>query len=295
MPVGRFVYRILRPFLVDPGRPGLFSVQNISGRPELRRAHGKAVRARSGTYARARMLGTYASLVVVLAGATATGQAALAVCGRRRWSGIAPAVGLAALCALAWGTVRLPGEGTTAAIACGLAAAVAAVFLRGRVEGTDEALRRAAPVALGAVALASVPFIVEGRFGILGTGLNPDMSQHLFAVDRLAAGGSERLVDDGYPLGPHSIVVALSALGPSTVAGLRRADRGDRRRRVPGGLGAARPRARRGGGSCGALLRRASPTWSRLPTCRARSRRRWRRCSSSRSPSGWASSRGSGR
>ncbi len=163
------------------------------------------------------MLGTYASLVAVLAGATATGQAVLGVCGRRRWSGIAPAVGLAALCALAWGTVRLPGEGTTAAIACGLAAAVAAVFLRGRVDGTDEALRRAAPVALGAVALASVPFIVEGRFGVLGTGLNPDMSQHLFAVDRLAAGASEWLVADGYPLGPHAIVVALSALGPSTV------------------------------------------------------------------------------
>ena len=68
-----------------------------------------------------------------------------------------------------------------------------------------------------ALALASLPFIVERRFGILGTGLNPDMSQHLFAVDRLAAGGSERLIADGYPLGPHAIVVAISALGPSTV------------------------------------------------------------------------------
>ena len=43
------------------------------------------------------------------------------------------------------------------------------------------------------------------------------MSQHLFAVDRLAAGGSERLIDAGYPLGPHSIVAAISSLGPSTV------------------------------------------------------------------------------
>ena len=47
-------------------------------------------------------------------------------------------------------------------------------------------------MALAARLAASVPFLVEGRFGILGTGLNPDMSQHLFAADRLAqgAGGS---------------------------------------------------------------------------------------------------------
>ena len=73
------------------------------------------------------------------------------------------------------------------------------------------------PLELAAVALASLPFIVEQRFGILGTGLNPDMSQHLFAADRLAAGGSERLIEAGYPLGPHSIAVAVSAIGPSTV------------------------------------------------------------------------------
>ncbi len=43
------------------------------------------------------------------------------------------------------------------------------------------------------------------------------MSQHLFAVDRLADGLSERLVAGGYPLGPHSIVIAVSQLGPNTV------------------------------------------------------------------------------
>jgi hypothetical protein len=163
------------------------------------------------------MLGTYASLVASLAAATLIGQAVLVVAGRRQWSGIAPAIGLAALCGLAWGSVRLPGEGATAAIACGLVAALAAAYLAGRVEDTAGAVRRAAPIAIGAVVLASLPFIVEDRFGILGTGLNPDMSQHLFAVDRLADGASERLVADGYPLGPHAIVVAVATLGPSTV------------------------------------------------------------------------------
>ncbi len=139
------------------------------------------------------------------------------LCGRRTWSHLAPAVGLAALCALAWWTVRLPGHGTAAAIAIGIAALASALALRGRVDGLGADWRIAVALALAAALLASLPFIVEGRFGILGTGLNPDMSQHLFAVDRLASGDSERLISQGYPLGPHSIVVALSALGPNTV------------------------------------------------------------------------------
>ena len=65
--------------------------------------------------------------------------------------------------------------------------------------------------------VASLPFLVEGRFGILGTGLNPDMSQHLFAVEQLASGMGDRLIDGGYPLGPHSLVIAVSELGPNTV------------------------------------------------------------------------------
>jgi hypothetical protein len=159
------------------------------------------------------MLGTLASAVVVLGAASLVGQAIVGACGRREPSCLAPAVGLAALSALAWWTVRLPGEGTVAAIACGLAAALGAVSLRGRVEGLGRALALAAPVALAALVLACLPFLVEGRFGILGTGLNPDMSQHLFAVDRLAGGATERLISDGYPLGPHAIVVALGAPG----------------------------------------------------------------------------------
>jgi hypothetical protein len=163
------------------------------------------------------MLGAYASLLLCLGASTAVGAAIMVACGRRRWSRLAPAVGLAALCPLAWWTVRLPGEGTTAAVAIGVVTAAAVVYALPRVEGLPAAFRRGAPMELAAAALASLPFIVEWRFGILGTGLNPDMSQHLFAVDRLADGGSERLISSGYPLGPHSIVAAVAAVGPSTV------------------------------------------------------------------------------
>lgn len=159
------------------------------------------------------MLATYASFALLLGASVAVGQAVILTSGRRRPAAIAPAVGLAALCAVAWGTVRLPGEGTAALVALAAVAIVALVVLWGRVEAPAAALRVGAPVALGALVAASLPFIVEGRYGILGTGLNPDMSQHLFAADRLADAGSERLIAEGYPLGPHALVVALGAIG----------------------------------------------------------------------------------
>ncbi len=162
-------------------------------------------------------LGTYAALLLTLGASALVGQAIVIACGRRRWSRLAPAIGLAALCPFAWWTVRLPGEGTAAAIAIGLVTALSAAYVLPRVTELGPALRRGVPIELAAVALASLPFIVEWRFGILGTGLNPDMSQHLFAVDRLADGGSERLISSGYPLGPHSIVAAIAAVGPSAV------------------------------------------------------------------------------
>jgi len=76
--------------------------------------------------------------------------------------------------------------------------------------------------AVAAVALlaTALPFLAEGHFGILGTSFNPDMSQHLLAADRLAEGNSSQLLVEGYPLGPHAIVVALNkGLGVGLVQG----------------------------------------------------------------------------
>jgi hypothetical protein len=163
------------------------------------------------------MLGTYASFLLVLGLSALVGQAVFAACGRRTWSWLSPAVGLAGVVAVAWGAVRLPGEGLAALIALGVLAGVAVALLRPGIWDLAAELRAGAPVAAIALVAASLPFIVEARFGILGTGLNPDMSQHLFAVDRLMSGGTERLISEGYPLGPHALVVALAELGPSTV------------------------------------------------------------------------------
>jgi hypothetical protein len=166
------------------------------------------------------VIGTYAAVLAVLTASLAIGQAAIALCGVRQWSWLSPAVGLALLGAASWGTVRLPGHGLVSAALILAVTTAAVLFLRGRVEGAGEALRAGLPPALLALAAASLPFVVEGRFGILGTGFNPDMSQHLLAADRLAHGAGSQLLGQGYPLGPHSIVVALNrGLGIGLVEG----------------------------------------------------------------------------
>jgi hypothetical protein len=166
------------------------------------------------------VIATYAAVVAVCGASLVIGQTAIALCGARRWSWLSPAVGLALVCAISWATVRMPGDGLVAAIAIPLAAVAAAIYLRGRLEGGGEALRSGLPVALVALLATSLPFIVEGHFGILGTGFNPDMSQHLLATDRLAGGAGSQLLNQGYPLGPHAIVVALNkGLGIGLVQG----------------------------------------------------------------------------
>lgn len=166
------------------------------------------------------MVGTYAAVIVVCVASPAIGQAALALCGVRRWSWLAPAVGLALLCAVCWGTVRLPGEGMASAIAALLLVVASAAYLCGRLDGMGEALREGAPVAALALLATALPFAAEGHFGILGTSFNPDMSQHLLASARLAEGETGQLLTQGYPLGPHAIVVALhDGLGIGLVQG----------------------------------------------------------------------------
>ncbi|MDQ3758772.1 MAG: hypothetical protein M3331_02355 [Actinomycetota bacterium] len=161
------------------------------------------------------MLGTYVSLALILGASLVVGQAIFSACGHRAHSPLAPAVGLGLNCAVAWGAANLAGSAWAGLAALALLAIIGTVVVRfkpaqGEIDGAVAAV-------LGAVLLGSLPFIVEMRFGILGTSLNPDMSQHLFATDRLSTGGEERLITEGYPLGPHALVASVAKLGPSTV------------------------------------------------------------------------------
>jgi hypothetical protein len=166
------------------------------------------------------VIATYAAVLLVCGASLALGQAAIALCGLRRWSWLSPAVGLALLCALCWGTVRLAGHGVISGIlVLGLTLGSVA-YLWGRLAKGGGTLRVGAPVAALALVATAIPFVAEGHFGILGTSFNPDMSQHLLAAARLAEGQSSQLLHQGYPLGPHSIVVALhNSLGIGLVQG----------------------------------------------------------------------------
>ncbi len=165
------------------------------------------------------MIGTYAAAVAVCVASLAIGQALIVLCGRERWSWGAAPVGLAVLGAACWATVRLPGHGSISAIVVLVGVAASLVYLQGRGVWR-EAFRAGWPVALLAALGASLPFIAEGHFGILGTSFNPDMSQHLQAAAQLAQGHAGQLQRQGYPLGPHAIVVALNkGLGIGLVHG----------------------------------------------------------------------------
>ena len=81
-----------------------------------------------------------------------------------------------------------------------------------------QSVRRGSPGARprrGALALllASIPFIVNGRVGILGVGLvNDDMASHLLIADWLntRVGETPGLIEGGYPVGPHALAAGLS-------------------------------------------------------------------------------------
>ncbi|MEO8092662.1 MAG: hypothetical protein ABI726_08145 [bacterium] len=167
------------------------------------------------------MIGAYASVAVVCLASVVVGQAALSLAGRRDLAVLAGAVGLALLLTTAGIAVRLPGHATAVAAALALIASASAVFLWASRPAGLAGLAAALPAMLVALAVASIPFVVAGRVGILGVGLvNDDMASHLL----LASWLDERflpepvLIDQGYPLGPHALVAGLAkALGTDPV------------------------------------------------------------------------------
>ena len=159
-------------------------------------------------------LGTYGAALFLIGASLALGGGVLALTGARRWSWTAPAIGLAAATILAWWAVRLPGHGTTALVVVAVASLLGGALSAHRLAGLREAAGRGLPLLLLALAACSIPFVAEGHFGVLGTGFNVDMSQHLFAADWLSdpCSAAPGLYEQGYPLGPHGLAVAVAAL-----------------------------------------------------------------------------------
>jgi hypothetical protein len=158
-----------------------------------------------------RMLETYGGAVLLFGASVVIGQAAFILAGRASWSWSAAAVGLAVLVLLSAIAIRLPGRAVTAVAVCGVVLALAAVLVWRRAPfGWPW---RAAAVAIPAMLGASVPFLANGRVGILGVGLDNDMSVHLLWAESLRSASSEALyaIQSGYPVGPHSMAATLAS------------------------------------------------------------------------------------
>src|SRR5262245_59347518 len=160
---------------------------------------------------------------LILVASLLLGSAIMAIAGRPRHSAVGPATGLSALLVICGIAVKLPGHGTTAAIAVGLAL-ICCFLVFGRTRVPAGAVRIGAIVALvGAVLVVAIPFATTGRVGILGQGLvNDDMASHLLFTEWVDthAGPTPDLIKDGYPLGPHAIVASAAKVsGASLIEG----------------------------------------------------------------------------
>ncbi len=171
------------------------------------------------------MLGTYVSLALILGASFVVGQAVF--CAVRPSPALAP------------GARRRPGPDLRGRVAGATDVAASAWAGLGAVAVLTARRRDAASLRArhGQRSRARCPPRRRGgprarcrsssrcASGSSGTSLNPDMSQHLFAADRLVSGGEERLIAEGYPLGPHALAAshreARAIAGPRRSAGSR--------------------------------------------------------------------------
>jgi hypothetical protein len=158
-----------------------------------------------------RMLETYGGAALLICASAIIGQAALVLAGRTRWSWSGAVVGFAALVILSSIAIRLPGRGVTATVACLVALVLAAVLVvrRAGIAWPWRAAAVAIPAALG----ASLPFLANHRVGIPGVGLDNDMSVHLLWAEGLRSASTASLyaLQNGYPVGPHSLAATLAS------------------------------------------------------------------------------------
>ena len=162
------------------------------------------------------MFAILAAAGLICAASLIAGRAILVAFGRPEWTWLSGPVGLAALVVVAQPLVRFPGHGLTAAVAIGVTLVVCVVYLRGRWKGPAprELAKDALPLALLVIAVASLPFLMNERVGVLGEGVyTNDQAAQLYWAQWLSdpVGVEPAGVALGYPLGPQSLVAALSA------------------------------------------------------------------------------------
>jgi hypothetical protein len=156
------------------------------------------------------MIGTYASAALICAASLLVGRALLSLAGRRSWSWLEPAVGLAAVLTVTGALARAPGHGTSATLGVLVLLIIAALLVWRLPYEAPGALRAGLPVAIVLFLALAIPFAVSGRWGLLGVGFNNDLGLHLAWAEWLRSGFGPA-PDTGYPLGPHGLAVATAA------------------------------------------------------------------------------------
>lgn len=156
------------------------------------------------------MAATLFAAVVTCIGTLFLGQAALRLAGATEWNWLAPMVGISIGMLIATPTNHVPGRALTMAIFLGLLAVGAMFWCLSARAHTPPLIDLLA--ALPVAALLMVPFLAVDRAGILGTGLNNDMSVHLLFVEGYIAKSATftRDLPLDYPLGPHAMSALLT-------------------------------------------------------------------------------------
>src|SRR3954447_5889071 len=156
------------------------------------------------------MFGTFISAALICAASLLVGRAIFVATGRDRWTWLEPAVGFAAIVAVAGIGARLPGGGTTATLLV-VVVVLASLPALGRRYRLGSALAEGGPVVIAVALVLAIPFAVSGRWGLLGVGFNNDLGLHLAWSEWLRSGFGPK-PDAGYPLGPHGLSIAVASL-----------------------------------------------------------------------------------
>ncbi len=135
------------------------------------------------------MLGTYASAALICAASMLVGRAILSLSGRSSWSWLEPGVGFAAILSVTGLLSRADRPRDHGhAWRPGLWSSPPPPSASRRPYETRGALRAGLPVAVAIALALTIPFLVNGRWGLIGVGFNNDLGLHLAWAEWLRSG-----------------------------------------------------------------------------------------------------------